>query len=285
MPLNGVPALEKLFRGMPAGRNIQLVGSDGAKMTEVALNILRHAEKPVFFNMNGMLHKKMAKNLMDNDMMIHDRSNGDEAMKLLRYIVMEGLSDCIVIDDIPSILSEDERLNDGNELHSLELISKTMLRIKTGCIRKGITVIWINQIRSDDQFGMRIWGGGMINSKMQMTLWCQPRRLISRNNGLYGTEIGIKVIKTRAEFARRSTQIGILNDGSIDYAYWVFKEAQRYRLITYQPVGPNDRHKFLYDGKSYRDRWELIAQLDKGQPLNEKVMKQINEKEKKGSLY
>lgn len=291
MSWTGVPALDKLVTGIPTGRNIQLVGLDNGKMTEIALNIVKHAIVPVYFNMNGMLNKEMAIKLVtspENDILIHNgKYDREESMQILQYMVMKHCTDLIVVDDLPSIVSKAERIGaDGGELESLELISKTMLKIKPGCLKKGITVIWINHIRADETQGLRVWGGNYITSKMQMTLLCEPRGPISRGGYLKGEEIGIKVFRARSEFVRRRTHIGVFLDGSIDYPYWVFQEAQRYRIITYEVVGSKDnRHGYVYDKKPYYDRWRIIDKIEKDKDFRNKLLRKINDEEKRRSLY
>lgn len=287
----GVPALDKLFKGIPAGKNIQLVGLDSGKMTEIALNMVKHAKSSIIFNMNGMLNKEMAVKLTttpEKDVLVHDiLDNPADSMEILHLMVMKRTVDLIVVDDIPSIVSRAERLGvDGGELESLELIGKTMLKIKAGCLKKGITVIWINHIRADEIYGLRIWGGNYISSKMQMTLLCESRRLISRGEHLKGTEIGIRVYQAKSEFVRRRTHVGIFLDGSIDYPYWVFQEALRYRVIVYTLVGKNkDRHGFVYDGKSYYDRWKIIDRIEKDDNFKNKLLEEIDDEETRKNFY
>lgn len=284
MPHKGIPALKKIFAGLPPGRNIQLVGLEDAKMTEIALNILKYAKSPVFFNMNGMLNKKMAQNLT-GDILTYDNNDGREAMDILRYIVADNIADFVVFDDIPAILSREEREGRGNEIESLEMISRTMLKIKTSCVKKGITIIWINQLREVGQGDARIWGGNYISRKMQMTLWCAIGGPISRHGKLQGYEVGVKVIKARSEFANRRTYFGIFQDGSIDYNYWLFKEAQRYKLITYEPISKEKRHTFFYDGKQYNDRWKIVDKIKDSSDFEKQILEQIEDAEKKKSLY
>ena len=200
---------------------------------------------------------------------------------------MKGYADVIVVNDIPSIVSKAERIGqEGAELESIELIGKTMLKIKSGCVKKGITIIWINQVRADDIQGLRIWGGNYITSKMQMTLMCEARSTISRGGFLKGSEIGVSVFKARSEYVRRSTHIGVFLDGSINYPYWIFQEAQRYRIIVYKLVeGKVARHGFVYGGKVYRDRWKLIDKIENDEKFRNELLGRIDGEEKRKSLY
>lgn len=269
----GVPAIDKLLNGFPDGRNIQLVGVPDSRMTEIGLNMLQSAEKPVYFNLNGMLSIPMAEKIIGKNLMIHNSDDSEEAMSIIEYMVTNDLADRIVIDDLPTIVSEAERNNTGTELESIELISKTLMKIKMGCMKKGITIIWINQARGDNERGMRIWGGDFITQKMQATILCEPGKPISDSHSLVGFEVSLKVVRTKAKYARRRTTIGVFNTGEISYSFWVFKEAQRYHLIKYGIVAKNGRHGFIYKDKPYQNRWKIINLINGDEAFRNKILK------------
>lgn len=285
---SGVVAIDKLLNKFPAGRNIQLAGVPDGKMTEIGLNMLKDAKKPAYFNLNGLLDLTMAEEMFGKDLMVYGKGgdSSENAMKIIEYMVENDLTDRIVIDDLPSIVSQEERDETGTELESLQLIVKTLIKIKLGCIKKGITIIWINQARSDERNGLRIWGGDFITRRMQATVLCETAGPINHSRMLAGFEISLKVVYTKAEFARRRTIIGVFNDGSISYAYWLFKEAKRYRLISYEVISKDSgRYGFVYNGVSYQNKWKIIELIEGDKKFRENILGQIDAEEEKRSFY
>ena len=78
---------------------------------------------------------------------------------------------------------------------------------------------------------------------------------------------------------------GVFNDGLIDESYWLFKEAQRYKIIEYRPIGVNKRYSFVYDDKIYHNQWDLIDEITVSKTFRKTILGQIDGEEKKRSYY
>lgn len=276
----GIRPIDLMIHEVKEHSFVQLVGDHNGEMSVIALHFLKVAKTPVYFNMSGILNMDEVQLIVGENILIVQKEDGDSAMEILEYIISNSIADRVVIDDIPSIVSKIERQG-GDEYDSIEMIGYTMIKLRRWCIKNNTPVIWINQIRPDEEFGFRIYGSSMITRKMGITIFCEHRRSISRNRKRIGEEITLKVVSSHPRYARRRTFIGIINH-EIGISYWLFKEAMRYGVIT---RSVNRHLEYSYNEKKYKTQWQLIDEIAVDKVLANKILREIEDAEKDRGYY
>lgn len=273
----GVRPLDLMIKGLKDYAYIQIVGDPDASAEVVAMHFLKQCKQPAYFDMRGMVNLMSIEAIFGDDVLVFQEENGKKALEILEYTIANDLADGVVVDDLPSIVSEEERCGTGDEFDSLLMIRRGMIRLLRFCIRKNVRVVWLNQFRYGGRTGTRVWGSKMLRTKMGITLFCEKRKSIIVNAEEIGCEVSLRSVASHHMFANRRTFFGVFNDHTISEAYWLFKEAQRYGIVTRNANG------YLYAGTLYKE-WDLIG-LFESPDVCAKISEVINDEEKTKRLY
>lgn len=274
----GVLPLDVLMQGFPRGRNLHLVGDDSGNVSLVAYHLLRHAESPALFDMSGQANLGRVQQIVKRSSpLIIQEESGDSAMKILRKLVSEQLCDVIVVDDIPSIVSDAERRGPkyGDELTTMELIVDTLRRIQLPCLRAKTTVIWVNQLRSNAERGQYVYGRDMLGKRMHWLVTCQKRKNISRDRFYMGDEVTLRVADGPVG---RRVFAGLV-DGEMSEGYWLVQEGIRQKVLGYDSASDfitcdTDFNYF----EEMQPRWEMIDTLDHNAQAREEALSKLLKK-------
>ena len=274
----GVRPLDLMVRGLKDHAYIQIVGDPDASADVVAMHFLKQCKQPAYFDMRGMVDPRSIEAIFGDDILVFQEENGKKALEILEYIIANNLADGVAVDDLPSLVSEEERSGTGDEFDSLLMIRCAMIRLIRFCIRKNVRVVWLNQFRYGGRTGTRVWGSKMLRTKMGVTLFCERRKAIIRNSQEIGCEVSLRSVASHHMFANRRTFFGVFNDHTISEAYWLFKEAMRYGIIVRNAKG------YLCDGTLYGE-WDLVDLLENSDNFSTEISEAINDKEKTKLLY
>ena len=250
----GVMPLDYLVYGTMPGKFIQIVGGPDGHADEVALNFLRSARNPAYIVTRGDTDHEAAREIAGEDTLFAAQ-NGEEALRMIREIVHQSRVDVMVVNDLPSIVTEDER-ETSEEAFSIIAMAEMLLDIKYGCVSKDITVVFVNHLRDQlEGVRSRIYGGNVLTKKMQLTIACEPKSQIARQREVVGYEVILSVMYGSTAIVGKRTVAGLLSNGVIDNAYWLYGQAVRLGIIK------RSGNKVMYKGIAHSTRWQVIDWL------------------------
>lgn len=252
----GVAPLDYILGEVGDGRQLHLAGDEQSPVQAIAAHFLRRAKVPMYFNLSGGLSEDVLLRVARQDVAMVEEWDGDRAMDILRSVTKQGIADLVVVDDVPSIVTQSERDGSGDELNSLEMVGLTMNRIRLDCLHNKVTVLWLNQLRKDEVTGIRLYGKSIIANPATMTIVAQYRRRLLDDSGMdVGHEVQLKVWRGKPQDLHRSTVIGVIDD-EVSEGYWRYKERIRKGKIVVQPNG-----KMNWKGDEYAP-WDLIRRWE-----------------------
>jgi len=151
--------------GMPKGKIIEFYGYNGTGKSTLAIQIAAYFQKSkkriAYIDFENALDRKYSERLGLSlaETAFFEPKGQEEGMEILRTLCEEGASDLIIVDSVAAMSPTKERegeVGDSNMGIHAKILNQVLRMIAPDCNQKGVTVIFINQIRSSyDMFGAK----------------------------------------------------------------------------------------------------------------------------------
>ncbi|MFA7709793.1 MAG: hypothetical protein WCY30_01665 [Candidatus Neomarinimicrobiota bacterium] len=228
----GIKPIDYMLNGLRPGAFVQFVSNHNVELSWIALNIANAFDSGiVYFDINKSLNLGVAKNIFGPKLkeVYVVSKNGNDALSILKILTaIEGIK-IVIFDDISSFVSNAEQGGNGDELDTIEQLSRAMITVREHCRSNGIRMIWLNRVKYSEKNGTSVYGGKYILHKIPLTVLFERLRLIKMQKNI-GYEYVASVIESDIRFSGRSTTIPIM-DYVINTPLWIFNESRKHNII------------------------------------------------------
>lgn len=156
MRATGVLALDRLTRGLPKGRIVEVFGDASAGKTTLCLHATAAAqargETVAIIDAEHALDLSYAEALRVNtaDLLLAQPACGEDALDLVVDLATEGLVDIIIVDSVAALTPRAEiegEMADSQMGAQARMMGKALRKINHAVSTNGVTVIFVNQVR------------------------------------------------------------------------------------------------------------------------------------------
>lgn len=198
--------------GYPKGRIIEIYGPESSGKTTLGLHAIAECQKQkkdniaVFMDIEHALDPCYAKNIgidIDN-LIVAQPDSGEEALNILETLVSSNLINLIVLDSVAALVPQlemEQSAHDQTIGLQARLMSKMLRKIKGIVYKNNITLIFINQIRSNIGvfFGNKEVTPGGRALKFYSSLRLEIRRIetLKKNGTALANRVRVKITKNK----------------------------------------------------------------------------------------
>lgn len=221
--------------GIPKGCIIEVFGPESSGKTAWACHVIgcvqksggmaafvdaEHALDPTFASVLGV-------NM--NELLVSQPDYGEQALDIVEALVKSDAVDIIVVDSVSALVPKAELDGEMGESHmglQARLMSQAMRKLCGEARKHGVTIIFINQIRS--KIGV-VFGDPEVTSggnalKFYATIRLKVRRLSKSDGGLIvdaekkniGHRMNFKCVKNKVGPPFKETQVDLYYAGGFD---------------------------------------------------------------------
>jgi len=207
----GSPTLNSILTigGFPRGKIVEIYGPEASGKTSIALaavaELQKAGEKALFVDAEHALNIEFAENLGVNtdELIICQPECGESALQIVDDVASTGECPMIVVDSVSALIPKSELDGDiGDKSMGLQarLMSQALRKLPKTCAKNGVTIIFINQIRTKIgvMFGNPETTSGGNALKFYASLRLDVRKsLIKVADDVIGNDMKVKVAKSK----------------------------------------------------------------------------------------
>jgi recombination protein RecA len=209
----GLPSFDRIVSGtggIPRGRVIEMYGPESSGKTTFALHIVAKEQKSgktcAYIDMEHSLDPSWMATLGVNvdELVVSQPDFAEQALEIVASLVESSLVSLIVIDSVSSLVPKSELEGDFGESHmglQARLLSQAMRKLVGLCSKNGVSLIFINQIRS--KIGISYGspevtsGGNALKFYASIRLDLRRKEYIKENDEIVGQQIRVKAVKNK----------------------------------------------------------------------------------------
>jgi recombination protein RecA len=215
--------------GIPIGRMVELYGPESSGKTSFALHVIGECQKAggicAMIDAEHALDVSWASLLGVNvdELLVSQPNSGEEALDIVDNLVESEVVNLIIVDSVAALTPAAELAGEIGDMH-MGLLSRLMsqaLRILTAkCAKKGVSIIWTNQIR--EKIGVMFGspettcGGRALKFYSSVRLDVRRKEEIKLGNELLGHTIKITAKKNKCGPPFREAFITLLYGSGFD---------------------------------------------------------------------
>jgi recombination protein RecA len=216
--------------GLPRGRIIEIYGPESCGKTTFCLHMIACEQQNndtlcAFVDAEHALDVTYAAKLGVNvkELLISQPDSGEQALETVEALIDGGLVSLIVVDSVSALVPQAELDGEMGDSHiglQARLMSQAMRKLRGKANEKGITLIFINQIR--EKVGVMFGspevtsGGRALKFYASVRLDIRRRTLIGDKEQPIGHDMEIKATKNKVGSPYRSTTVKLIYGVGID---------------------------------------------------------------------
>src|SRR6185437_2620135 len=216
--------------GIPRGRIVEIFGPESAGKTTIALHIIACEQETTsnicaFVDAEHSLDPTYASTLGVNvdDLWISQPDSGEQALTIVEQLIDSGAVSLIVIDSVAALVPQaelDGEMGDSNIGLAARLMSQAMRKLRGKASMKGVTLIFINQIR--EKIGVMFGspetttGGRALKFFASLRIDVRRKDPIGPKESPIGHTLKVKAVKNKMGSPMRETFINLLYGKGLD---------------------------------------------------------------------
>jgi recombination protein RecA len=275
--------------GFPRGRVIEVYGPESSGKTALCLHTIGQCQKAggvaAFVDAEHALDPTFAHNLGVNmdELVISQPDCGEQALEIVEALVEKQAVDLIVVDSVTALVPRAELDGEMGDSHmglQARLMSQAMRKLIALTAKKGVTVIFINQVR--EKVGL-VFGNPEVTTggralKFFASLRIEVRRvagtegLIKEGDKVIGHRMKVKAQKNKVGAPYRETVIELYYDTGFDMADSTIEHAKKLGILE-----GNAWLTFKSDKKSEKFRREDLTTAAYQIKLNNEIEERYTE--------
>lgn len=232
--------------GIPYGRIVEIFGPESSGKTTLALSVcaqcqkdggvaayidMEHAIDPTWCRTNGVQTSKV---------LFSQPDSAEQAFKIIQLLLSTAKAKIIVLDSVAALATEAELNGEPTDKfypEAARLMSQELRKMKGVVSKKGISVIFINQIR--DNIGGPMPGGthttGGRALRFYSSLRVDIRRIgtVKADGNAVGSSVAAKVVKNKVAPPFKTGNFDILYDKGISRSHELIKIANKHGIVEY----------------------------------------------------
>jgi recombination protein RecA len=219
--------------GIPRGRIIEVFGPESSGKTTICLHIIACEQQSTdnlvaFVDAEHALDPTYAAKLGVNvdELLISQPDSGEQALETVEALIDSGTVSLIVVDSVAALVPQAELDGDMGDSHmglQARLMSQAMRKLRGKAAMKGVTVIFINQIR--EKIGVMFGSPETTSGGRALKFFCSVRldirrkEVIKLGDEIIGHLIKVKAVKNKMAAPMKETDVRLLYGYGIDL-YW-----------------------------------------------------------------
>lgn len=231
--------------GIPRGRVIEIYGPESSGKTTLALHIIACEQAATenlvaFVDAEHALDVTYAKKLGVNvdELLISQPDSGEQALETVDQLIDSGAVSVIVIDSVAALVPQaelDGEMGDSNMGLQARLMSQAMRKLRGKAHLKGVTLIFINQIR--DKIGVLFGspevttGGRALKFFSSVRIDVRRRTIIGEKERPIGHTMEIKAVKNKCGSPMRSALIDLIYGVGFDIGADVVNNGVKWGVV------------------------------------------------------
>ena len=216
--------------GIPRGRIVEIYGAESAGKTTLALHVIASEQKATenlcaYVDAEHSLDPTYAASLGVNvsELLVSQPDSGEQALTIVDELIQSGTVSLIVIDSVAALVPQaelDGEYADSNMGLQARLLSQAMRKLRGKANLKGVTLIFINQIR--EKIGVVYGnpevttGGRALRFYASLRLDVRRKDVIGPKESPIGHVLKIRAAKNKLGSPMRETLVNLLYGKGID---------------------------------------------------------------------
>ena len=231
--------------GIPRGRIIEIYGPESSGKTTLALHIVACEQSATenlvaFVDAEHALDVTYAKKLGVNadELLISQPDSGEQALETVDQLIDSGAVSVIVIDSVAALVPQaelDGEMGDSNMGLQARLLSQAMRKLRGKAHLKGVTLIFINQIR--DKIGVLFGspevttGGRALKFFATVRIDVRRKEIIGEKERPIGHTMQIKAVKNKVGSPMRLAMIDLIYGVGFDTGADLVNNGVKYGVV------------------------------------------------------
>ncbi len=228
--------------GIPRGRIVEIYGPESAGKTTIALHIIACEQQSTdnlcaFVDAEHALDPTYASTLGVNvdELVVSQPDSGEQALETVEALIDSGSVSLIVVDSVAALVPQaelDGEMGDSNMGLQARLMSQAMRKLRGKAALKGVTIIFINQIR--EKIGVMFGspettsGGRALKFFASLRLDVRRKDAIGPKEQPIGHILKVKAVKNKLGCPSRETFVNLLYGKGLD----TFADSISYAVST-----------------------------------------------------
>jgi recombination protein RecA len=208
--------------GYAKGRIVEIYGPESSGKTTVALHAVAEVQKEgldaVYIDAEHALDLNYAEALgVDvQNLIMSQPDTGEEALQIAEKWIKSGVVGMVVVDSVASLVPRAELEGDIGDNHVgllARLMSQALRKLAGLCLKTGVTIIFINQIR--EKVGVMFGnpettpGGRALKFYASIRLEVRPSEIGKRDGEAVSRKAKIKAVKNKVGSPHRQVEVDI----------------------------------------------------------------------------
>lgn len=234
--------------GWPKGRVIEVYGPESSGKTAICLHTIAQVQKAggvaAFIDAEHALSPQFAATLGVNieELVVSQPDYGEQALEIAEELVEKQAVDLIVIDSVTALVPKAELEGDMGDSHmglQARLMSQAMRKLVGLCAKKGVTIVFINQVR--EKVGL-VFGNPEVTTggralKFFASMRVEVRRvsgaegLIKDGTEIIGHKLKVKAQKNKLASPFKESVVELIYDKGFDTAEDLVKFAKKIGIV------------------------------------------------------
>lgn len=269
--------------GIPRGRIIEIYGPESSGKTTLTLHIIAEEQAntdnlAAFVDAEHALDVNYATALGVNvdELLISQPDSGEQALETVEALIDSGAVSLIAVDSVAALVPQaelDGEMGDSNIGLQARLMSQAMRKLRGKAAVKGVTIIFINQIREKIgvMFGSPETTTGGRALKFYSTVRFDTRKstVIKDGDAIIGHQMKIKVVKNKVGVPFKEVFVDLIYGVGIDK----FKDLIEYaiKLKIVEKAGA----WYSFEGERFQGLTKFIEYAKTNTTLIDAVHKEI----------
>ncbi|AFO52437.1 recombinase A [Candidatus Mycoplasma haematolamae str. Purdue] len=276
--------------GWPAGRIIEIFGTDSSGKSTLALHAIAEAQAEgkvcVYMDLENTLNQVWAEKIgvKTDQLYICNPSSGEETFEIMNSLVKSNEADLIVIDSVASMVPEaelDATLADQAVGLQARLMSKGLRILQSHLIGSKATIMFINQVREQIKQtyfpSTTTTGGRALKYAASIRVEVKRQEAIKNNEKIIGFLTKIIVVKNKFNSPMLQVPLRLYFDSGFNKTAEVIDAAIEKKLIEKKGAWFYYKDKNVGQGlTSLRDKFLNDEFKEEFQELKEKLFPDVS---------